>query len=161
MKKKHWYILGTITALLIMSTKKTFAKATDNNIIRGCDGFGCGSFGASRSGGTRSHIGVDFITTPGQNIFSPIEGEITRYPYPYGSDLSYTGIEIVNKTYKVKIFYVAPTVLIGGEVKAGQKIAVSQNIAAKYGSSMTNHIHVEVYKKVNNTWGLIDPTNLF
>lgn len=161
MKKKHWYILGTITALLIMSTKKSFAKVTENNIIRGCDSFGCGSFNASRSGGTRSHKGIDLITYPGQNILSPIDGEITRYPYPYGDDLSYTGIEIVNKTYKVKMFYVSPTTFIGTEVKAGQKIAISQNIAAKYGSGMTNHVHLEVYQKENNSWILIDPTNLF
>lgn len=159
--KKPLIILGTITALILMSTKKTFAKVTDKNTIRDCDAYGCGHFGASRSGGTRSHNGIDMIAVPGQNIFSPITGEVTRYPYPYRSDLSYTGIEIINDIYKVKMFYVTPTAFIGTEVKAGQVIAVAQNISAKYSPSMTNHVHLEVYKKVNNTWQLIDPTNLF
>lgn len=159
MKKKHWLLLGTITTLILMSTKKSFAKIVDNQTIRNCDPFGCGSFGASR--GSRSHNGIDVVATPNQVVKSPISGEVTRFPFPYGSDLSYTGIEIINSTHKVKMFYVSPTAKIGTNVIAGQPVATAQNISAKYSASMTNHVHLEVYKKNNNTWVLIDPTNLF
>lgn len=142
-----------------MGTNKAFAKITENQNIRGCDAFGCGTFGASR--GTRTHNGIDIVSLPSQSIFSPITGEVTRFPFPYGSDLSYTGIEIVNFEYKIKIFYVTPVVKIGTQVNKGQLIAKSQNIASKYGSSMTNHVHIEVYKKQGINWVLIDPTNLF
>jgi murein DD-endopeptidase MepM/ murein hydrolase activator NlpD len=159
MKKKHWLIIATITAIYIMGTKKAFSKVVSSQKIRDCDPFGCGSFGASR--GSRKHKGIDIISTPNQLIASPISGEITRFPFPYGNDLSYTGIEIVNTTHKVKMFYVKPIVAIGKKVFAGEIIAKSQDIAAKYSPKMTNHVHVEVYKKSGNNWILIDPTNLF
>jgi murein DD-endopeptidase MepM/ murein hydrolase activator NlpD len=155
MKKKHWFILATITTIFLMSTKKAFSKITDNQNVRGCDPFGCGSFGASR--GSRKHNGIDVVTVPNQLIKSPINGEITRFPFPYGTDLSYTGIEIINSEYKIKIFYVTPLVAIGKKVSAGEVIAKSQNISAKYSNEMVNHVHLEVYK--NGV--LIDPTKLF
>lgn len=142
-----------------MGTNKAFAKITENQTIRSCDPFGCGTFGASR--GNRKHNGIDVVATVDQLILSPIAGEVTRFPFPYGSDLSYTGIEIINTEYKVKMFYVSATVTAGTQVKKGQPIATAQNIAAKYGSSMTNHVHVEVYKKNSNNWVLVDPTSLF
>lgn len=160
MKKKNWYILGTgLLIYLIMGTQKAFSKITDNQKLRTCDPFGCGHFGASR--GDRTHKGIDIVTFPNQNILSPIAGEVTRYPFPYQNDLSYQGIEIINNTYKVKIFYLVPIIPIGTTVSKGQVIAKSQNIASKYGSSMTNHVHFEVYKKQGTNWILIDPTNLF
>lgn len=143
-----------------MSTKKAFADIVSKENKRDCDNYGCGSFGSSRDGETRNHKGVDIISIPGETVFSPISGKITRYPYPYPSDFSYTGIEIINDTYKVMLFYVSATVSKGTQVSAGQPIATAQNIAAKYGARMTNHVHVQVYKKSNNTWVLIDPTNL-
>lgn len=142
-----------------MGTQKAFSKITDNQKLRDCDPFGCGSFGASR--GTRSHAGIDIVSFPNQSILSPITGTVTRFPYPYGGDLSYTGIEIINSDYKIKMFYVSPVVAIGSNVSAGQVVAKSQNISAKYGAGMTNHVHLEVYIKSGSNWVLIDPTNLF
>ena len=159
MKKKHLYILGIATILLLMSTRKAFAKVVDNQEFRDCDPQGCGHFGASR--GSRKHNGVDVITTPNQLIKSPISGKITRYPFPDADDLSKKGIEIINDTYKVKIFYVVGIVPINTVVSAGQNIAKAQDITTKYSAGMTNHAHVETYKKVGNKWVLIDPTNLF
>lgn len=157
MKKEHFYFIGTALILfLIMGTKKAFANITLNQKIRGCDPFGCGSFGAPR--GTRSHAGVDIVVTAGQKILSPIDGTVTRHPFPYGDDLKFTGIEIKNSQYLVKIFYLQPTLNIGSKVKQGQQIGVAQNIASKYGSTMTNHVHFEVY---NAQGKLLDPTNLF
>lgn len=160
MKKSYWYIAGAIfITYLIMGTNKAFGKVTDDNTKRGCDPQGCGYFGARRTHGT--HKGIDIVTLPNQLIKSPISGEITRYPFPDGSDLSKTGIEIINDTYKVKIFYVTPIISIGKKVSIGQTIATAQNITTKYGAGMTNHAHVEVYKKQGTNWALIDPTNLF
>jgi murein DD-endopeptidase MepM/ murein hydrolase activator NlpD len=159
MKKTYWYIAGGIfLTYLIMGTNKAFGKVTEDNIRRGCDqNWGCGSFGANR--GTRKHNGLDIKTTVGQNILSPISGKVTRFPFPYGSDLTYTGIEIVNDQYKVKIFYMKASVSANTNVVKGQVIGKAQNIAAKYSSTMTNHIHVEVYDKKTNA--LINPETLF
>lgn len=159
MKKTTWYILGVV-ALLIMSKKKTFANVVEGNQqIRDCDSYGCGHFGASR--GDRIHKGIDVITQTGQSILAPIKGKVTRHGYPYEGNTYYKLIEIVNDMYKVKIMYVEPMISVGNQVNAGQVIAKAQNIAAKYSTSMTNHSHVEVYKKINGAWQVIDPTNLF
>ncbi|WP_130736743.1 hypothetical protein [Flavobacterium sp. J27] len=160
MKKSTWYILGgSLLIFLIMGTQKAFAKIVDNQKFRDCDPQGCGSFDANRVG--HKHQGVDIITLPNQIIKSPITGQITRYPFPDGSDLTKKGIEIVNNIYKVKIFYVEGIVPIGTNIVAGEKIAIAQNIMVKYGAGMTNHAHFEAYKKQGNNWVLIDPTNLF
>ena len=142
-----------------MGTNKAFGKVTADNIRRGCDqNWGCGSFGASRSGGTRTHNGLDIKTTVGQQILSPISGKVTRFPFPYGGDLNYTGIEIINEDYKVKIFYMKPSVVVNSEVTKGQVIGTAQNISAKYSSTMTNHIHLEVYNAKTNA--LLNPEAL-
>ena len=148
--------LAVAFAFFLLSTKKAFANVVQNQGIRGCDGFGCGSFGASR--GDRSHNGIDIPTMKGETVYSPITGTVTRFPFPYGDDLRYTGIEIKNDTYSVKIFYVKATVP-PGKISEGQPIAIAQDIAAKYGAAMINHIHIEV--RETKTGLLIDPTNLF
>ncbi len=130
-----------ITILYLMSSNKAFAKVTASGKIRGCDSNGCGTYGASRGGHT--HQGEDYITLPGETIFSPIDGKITRVAYPYPDDLSFKGIEIKNATHSVKIFYMIATVNIGSSVKKGQAIGQSQSLLSKY-PGITNHVHVEV-----------------
>lgn len=142
MKTKTILIAVTAIAILLLMTKKAIAKPTKTGIIRGCDPFGCGEMGASRGG--RTHQGEDYKVSPGENVFSPISGKVTRFPFPYGDDLKWTGIEIKNDDYSMKIFYMKPSVKIGDAVSAGQVIGTAQNIASKYGTSMTNHIHVEI-----------------
>lgn len=157
MKNAHWYIAGAaLLTYLIMGTNKAFGKVTTNNVFRGCDPKGCGDFGASR--GSRKHIGLDIKAVPGEVIFSPISGKVTRFPFPYGTDLSFTGIEIVNDQFLVKIFYMKANVLANSNVKQGQVIGNAQDIAKKHGGGMINHIHLEVY---DNTGKLIDPEILF
>lgn len=156
--KKAFYILGgAFVIYLIMGINKAFSKPTKSGAVRNCDAFGCGYFGASR-GSDREHNGLDFLAKPNEQIFSPITGKITRFPFPYGNDLRWKGIEIKNNEYSIKIFYVNATVNIGDEVKKGDFIATAQNIASKYGSGMQNHIHIEIRDKNNN---IIDPTNFF
>ena len=139
-----------------MGTQQAFAKITNNQSFRGCDPKGCGAFGSKRTHG--KHQGVDVVTAVGQNILSPISGTVTRFPFPYGDDLSYNGIEIKNEAYTVKIFYCKAVVVVNTKVKAGQIIAKAQNISAKHGAAMTNHVHIEVYDK---TGKLLNPEKLF
>lgn len=150
MKTKTILIIASAaTIFILMTTKaKAFAKPTAKGIIRGCDASGCGAFGSGR--GARLHEGEDYTVSPGESIFSPISGNVIRYPFPYGGDLSYTGILIENARHSVKIFYMAPSAPIGSAVSAGQLIGTAQNISAKYSSPMTNHIHVELRDKASN-----------
>lgn len=147
MKKNVALIAITALAIYLLMTNKTFAKPTASGLIRGCDKHGCGSFGASR--GTRKHDGIDYVAEPGQQILAPISGKVTRFPFPYGTDLSYNGIEIKNNDYTVKIFYMKPSVAIGQNVVAGQVIGTAQDIAKKYSPGMTNHIHIEIRNSQN------------
>lgn len=140
-----------------MGTKKAFGAVTKDNVRRGCDGWGCGSFGSNRSGHT--HKGLDIKTVVGQEIYAPISGTVTRFPFPYSGDLTYTGIEIKNELFLVKIFYCSPLVAVNAKVTQGQLIAKAQNIALKYSATMTNHVHVEVYDI--KTGKLINPETLF
>src|SRR5690606_9579746 len=135
---------------------KALAAITKKQKIRGCDPLGCGSFGARR--GTHTHQGIDIVAAPGEDIFSPITGKVTRVAYPYASDLSYTGVEIVNEKYRVKMFYMSLTDAIRKTVLAGEKIGRAQNVRAKQGAAMTNHVHIEVRDSLNR---LIDTTHLF
>lgn len=143
--KKPILILTAATILYFMTTKSAFAKPTSNFIIRGQDSFGSGAFGATR--GDKIHQGEDYLIKPGETVFAPMSGTVTRFPFPYGSDLSFTGIEIKNDLYDMKIFYMSASVAIGTKLQAGQPIGKAQNIAGKYGSGMGNHIHIEVRNK--------------
>lgn len=159
MKKQIWIPLVLGATILLMSTQKTFAKITSDFKFRGEDPYGSGAFGAPRDKGTRKHQGVDVITEPGESVLSPINGEVTRFPFPYGDDLRFTGIEIKNETYTVKMFYVTATVKAGTKVNKGTKIAVAQDLKSKYPNGITNHAHFEV--RENKTGNIINPTKLF
>lgn len=157
--------IGSILGLMFLSKKaksgavnsnKYIYNLTDAMEMRTCDPMGCGHYGASR--GSRKHMGLDVVVSKGDTIYSPITGYVSRFPYPYASDLKYKGIEIIgegeHQGLKVKIFYCLPTLSIRAKVSKGQKIATAQAINEKYGKSMTNHIHIEFYKNNIN----VDPT---
>lgn len=155
-------IISVIVALIVQWIMKKLtnlgkiAPVVPGQKVRGCDQYGCGYFGASRSGHT--HQGIDIVVQEGAVINSPISGTVSRFPKPYSNDSRYNGIEIVGEQYKVKIFYCNSFVPVGTQVKAGQKIASAQNIAAKYGDGMTNHVHVE-FRTLSGQ--LVDPSKIF
>jgi leukocyte cell-derived chemotaxin-2 len=125
---------------------------------RGCDDFGCGHFGAPR--GDHKHKGQDIITTFGEDIFSPIEGEITKQGYTYADDLSYRYVRVENAAYKVEIYYtkLRDNFKVGDSVCQSDFIATAQNIAKRYTTDkkkMKNHCHIQVFDKKANKW--IDP----
>lgn len=121
---------------------------TDSGSLRGRDGYGSGDFGVSRDGGSRQHLGQDFVASPGEEIVAPIDGRVTRTACPYcrSGDASYSGLVIVGSGgSEAKLFYVKPyDGIVGSAVSAGQPIGIAQNLQVKYQNGMTNHVHAEI-----------------
>jgi hypothetical protein len=122
------------------------------------DRHGSGQYAAPRDKGTRTHEGIDIISTAGENVFAPFEGTIIRESVPYENDPSYRGILMAGSGkwsgYRMKIFYVEG--IFAGKVRAGGIIGKAQDLKLKY-PSITNHIHVEVTKKGKQ----IDPLEIW
>ncbi len=110
------------------------------------DAWGSGAFGASR--GTRIHKGIDYCCYPGTMIQSPVDGKVTKLGYPYSDDMDFRYVEVTANQLRHRIFYVEPSVSVGDEVKAGDIVGVSQDIAGRYRdpakSPMTGHVHFEI-----------------
>jgi hypothetical protein len=114
------------------------------------DDWGKGHFGARR--GSKYHDGLDLIVTPGQPIFSMIDGLVEKYEQCYSKDPRWRGIQIANAMLRVELWYMEAqnTVAVDEYVNAGQMIGVAQDISEKYPPTnkipheMTPHIHVRV-----------------
>ena len=157
-----WLLIIPLIALVFSPRRKcllTWAPIVEPLRLRS-DSLGDGKFGASRSGGSRKHQGFDLIVTPGQKVYAPFKSKLIRQASPYNDDTRFTGVLLQGldewSSYTVKIFYMVPTVTIGSEIDRGDQIGQAQAISTKYGSSMLNHIHVEVRKDD----ALIDPAQL-
>jgi murein DD-endopeptidase MepM/ murein hydrolase activator NlpD len=142
--------IAILTISIIFSsiyTQDSAANIVDNQISRVRDTYGSGQYGASRDRATRTHKGLDIITTAGETIYAPFTGDIIREAVPYANDPSYRGLVIKGidnwEGYEVKIFYVEG--ILSGRVNKGQNIGTAQNLKLKY-PTITNHIHVEVKK---------------
>jgi hypothetical protein len=71
------------------------------------DKAGSGEFKSPR--GSRLHAGQDYRCTPGQWVFAPISGILTRGLYVYPQDFLWKGLEIANEVMTglvCKLFYV-------------------------------------------------------
>lgn len=121
-------------------------KSILNNIeLRGDDPTGYGHYGAKR--GNRKHKGLDLVGKPLTDVFSPIDGMITKLGYPYHGNLNFRYVEITNDIYRVRIMYCQPkSILVGRRVFEGDKIGEVQDVAGYWNPKMKNHIHFEVYK---------------
>ena len=119
------------------------------------DKWGSGHFGAGRGnhsdGAKKYHDGLDLVVEPGELIWSPIDGVVEKVDYPYGSDLSWKGIQIVNGKMRAELWYMEPDeALIGEYVYVGDPIGKAQDISLKYRDPkkvlkygiMTPHIHL-------------------
>lgn len=129
----------------------------ENQLPRGLDPTGFGHYGANR--GTRKHKGYDIITTPGQQIVSPLDGVISKIGYPYANALQFRYIDINGSVYRVRLMYVLPDpdLKVGTRIFICSPIATAQDIAGYWNPKMINHAHIEVYKH-----GLLtDPEPLF
>ena len=120
-----------------------FHGITASGGVRRLDAWGQGHFGAGR--GNRRHDGVDFVALPGEEILSPIDGNLIRIARPYKDDPRYEGVVIRGTGawigVEVKLFYVQGEK--SGPVKAGDRIGTAQNLGPRY-SGITNHVHMEV-----------------
>ena len=126
-------------------------------LLRTYDKYGSGAFGSSRDKGKRKHNGVDIIASPGDTVFSPVSGVVTKRGYPYADDLSFRYVEITtNNGLAVRVFYVWPAVKLEKRVVAGKtKIGLVQDLEKRY-PGITNHVHLEIKNQALNTF--TDPT---
>ena len=123
--------------------------------VRKWDEYGGGAFGDSR--GDRLHKGIDLICPSGEEVLSPVAGEVTKLGYTYSDDLSYRYVEVTAEGYRYRLFYVAPTVRVGDKVEYGDPVGTAQNIKRRY-PGITPHVHFEI----RNTEGdYIDPTPVY
>lgn len=109
---------------------------------------GVGDFGAHRTAHPEiPHQGQDFFASVGQNAYAPISGTV-RIAAPYPSDPRYSGVEITSASgmYKVKMFYLNPSVSTGDKVTAGDYVGEVQDLSLKYGQGFKdqNHVHIEI-----------------
>jgi len=109
------------------------------------DSEGDGNFAARR--GSRIHFGIDYLFVVGEEVPSPVAGRVHRIGYCYDDDHGYRLIEILTHNRKaiVRLLYVAPAVRAGDFVTEGDIVGQAQDIAARYDSSMKNHVHCEVF----------------
>ncbi|TCS13597.1 M23 family metallopeptidase [Caulobacter sp. BK020] len=121
-----------------------FANPT-GGVPRGHDEFGDGQFGARRDGGSRSHEGVDYVATAGQDVKAPMSGYVTKIGYAYAGDSGLTFVEITNPAlgYVARAFYVKPSVEVGQTVRLGETIGADQSLQGHY-PGITDHVHLEV-----------------
>jgi len=91
------------------------------------------------------HNGIDFSCHPRTKILAPVSGLITKLGYPYGDDLTYRYVQIEDdEKDNHRVFYVNPTVSVGGFVEEGVTvIGVAQDLTTRY-SGITNHVHYEI-----------------
>ncbi|MDR5590257.1 M23 family metallopeptidase [Christiangramia sp. SM2212] len=137
-------------------------KILDIHEFREGDRHGFGHFGASRSGGTRTHKGVDLVANPGDYVYAPFKGKITKYGYCYGDTLEYRYIEITGDKHICRILYseLDDAFDVGDSVPEDQFIGIAQAIEKRY-PGITPHVHVEIYKVSDTSRkSPLDPTEL-
>ncbi len=142
---------------------------TKTETIREKDDYGVGYFLAPRAirgqdgirVGTRYHGGVDFVTSPGDSIYSPVDGKVLRISDAYSSNNNGLKAIVIEKNgYTAKVLYVKPSanITVGVNVTAGSKIGSAQDLSNKFTGNMTNHVHLTILdsqgRRVspNNEW---------
>ena len=115
------------------------------------DSQGDGHFGAPR--GYRPHYGVDYEWQADAVVPAFLPGLVNRVVFPYADDKRFRGLEIINDHFILWQLYVDPLEgILHRRVDRGEIIGAAQDLSLRYGPSMTNHIHVQVY---------INPQTLF
>ena len=118
---------------------------------RGTDTWGSGLWGAPR--GSRLHMGVDYTAWPESILLSPVKGKVTKLGYPYGDDLSYRYVQVVDREgCRHRFFYVEPLVDVGDRVKVGTELGIVQDIVKRYPvpKGMKPHVHYEIIDSNGN-----------
>ncbi|TXK00410.1 M23 family metallopeptidase [Flagellimonas aequoris] len=149
-RTKEKLILGVLVFMIlaIFRIMKFFAL-NGTGKIRLCDAWGCGHFNAPR--GDHKHKGIDFDIPFGSVVYAPFPCKVVRLGFPYSDDTSYRLVEIQGtgnySDYKAKIMYVKDLPSVGETFKEGQKLCIADDITKRYSSTMTNHVHFELYAK--------------
>ncbi len=130
-------------------------KLLSKQVVR-VDSSGDGHFHASRTG--HVHQGIDLEAKQGEPIFAPFNGTVTRIVKPYaagaGAKSALSGFDFEGSNQTVRIFY-GKAIQVGSSFSAGEVIGRVENVATYYGTSMLNHIHVELRDAKN---AILDPT---
>lgn len=115
---------------------------------RGTDAYGSGTFLASRDGGSRSHIGRDYVAQPGDEAVFPIDGVVERIGLAYPDDSALRSIHIrgtgEHSGVLVKLLYANCDHAVGTKGAAGDRLGTAQDVATRY-PGITGHLHLEVY----------------
>ena len=125
------------------------------NGSRGMDKYGSGTFLAARDGGSRSHLGRDYIAVPKSDTLFPIHGVIEKIGFAY-PDSSLGSIHIrgvgEHRGINIKLLYSSCDHPVGHEGQMGDVLGMAQDVSVKY-PGITPHVHLE-------TWVAIDPNDL-
>ncbi len=137
--------------------------------IRNDEG-GLGHFGAPRKG--RTHMGIDFSTTVGQDIVAPLTGRVRNL---IGNTTGYPMIQIYPKKiweefdYLEMLYVDAPSGIKMGEfrqVTAQDSVGIAMSLQdprLNYPANVTPHVHLQIKKKMPGQAKPIDidPTPFF
>lgn len=139
--------------------KKPLVNPTGGGIRK--DKEGDGNYGAPR--GSKRHLGIDLVTTEGQEILSPVNGTAVNFS---GSTAGYPMVDITPSDASlgisvVRMLYVdalpgtnawAPYSVTAGVTVVG----TSSNLQSLgYSSGVTPHVHFQI--KVGGSW--VNPAN--
>lgn len=130
--------------------------------LRTTDPHGSGAYAAGRKGG-RPHLGIDFKSTPGQDVVSPVDGTMTFAKGKYHRVDIYPKSSESGVSY-IRMLYVEPKpefkLGVSYNVTRGQAIGIAQSnlIAYPSATTMTNHVHLQLF---HNQYRWINPTPYF
>lgn len=159
---KSWVFWAALFIPLALASASNTSGAVLSNVLRRQrirrDGSGDGDFGADR--GDHIHEGVDLLASPGETVYSPVDGRFVRVGYPYRDDHSFKEVVIDGEGYEVKLMYVLPYAGLspGDPVRRGDVVGFAQDVVERYGPPMLAHVHVEVR---SDALGLLDPAGVF
>lgn len=130
---------------------KGFSSPTGSWELREAIG-GSPGFFASRK--VRFHRAIDFRSTAGQDVFSPVNGRVVDIVHYK----TFTGVHIESGSYEIKVLYVdVPPAMRekilaakqkgGVLIRAGQRIGTAQSLASDPGyrhDKVPDHVHVQI-----------------
>ena len=113
-------------------------------IFRDKDLTGNGWYGAKR--GRKKHKAVDIIGTPGEDVFAPICGLVTKIGQVYAQTTRFKYVEITNDVYRIRLMYCKPSVKLNQLVVECDVIGVLQDVASYWNPEMKPHLHIQLWK---------------
>lgn len=129
---------------------------------RETDTYGSGHYQAPR--GNRKHNGQDYACAVGSKVLSPVNGLVSKLGYAYADDLSFRYVQITDEEgVDTRVFYIEPVVSVGYRVSQTSTLGISQKLSDRYPKDekhktpITEHFHVECFKRKEGKKHYIDP----